>query len=139
MPRDLPLRQSSGCMGGDLSAVIASASRRPRVSTCLVKVDSRSVQIATPAFQSTPRFATSPPPVIRCLINDFEKIVGHLTLSRKSHTRLVANLLSLIPIVIPRCPAKGRTSIKSGTLLLCLSTKATEDDHPIPTAHSQRD
>ena len=41
-------------MGGDLSAVIASASRRPRTSMCLVKAGSRSVQIATPAFQPTP-------------------------------------------------------------------------------------
>ena len=53
MPRDLPLRQSSGCMGGDLSAVVASASRRPRTSMCLVKAGSRPVQIATPAFQPT--------------------------------------------------------------------------------------
>ena len=41
-------------MGGDLSAVIASESRRPRTSKCLVKADSRPVQIATPAFQPTP-------------------------------------------------------------------------------------
>lgn len=41
-------------MGGDLSAVIASASRRPRTSMCLVKAGSRAVQIATPAFQLTP-------------------------------------------------------------------------------------
>jgi len=42
------------CMGGDLSAVIASASRRPRTSMCLVMAGSRPVQIATPAFQPTP-------------------------------------------------------------------------------------
>ena len=42
------------CMGGDLSAVVASTSRRPRTSKCLVKVGRRPVQIATPAFQSTP-------------------------------------------------------------------------------------
>ena len=54
MPRDLPLRQSSGCMGGNLSAVVDSTSRRPRTSMCLVKAGSRPVQIATPAFQSTP-------------------------------------------------------------------------------------
>ena len=41
-------------MGGDLSAVIASASRRPRTSMCLVKAGSRPVQIAAPAFQPTP-------------------------------------------------------------------------------------
>ena len=41
------------CMGGDLSAVVASTSRRPRASKCLVKVGSRPVQIATPAFQPT--------------------------------------------------------------------------------------
>ena len=52
--RDSPLRRASGCMGGDLSAVIASASRRPRTSKCLVKAGSRPVQIATPAFQSNP-------------------------------------------------------------------------------------
>ena len=44
MPRDLPLRQSSGCMGGDLSAVVANASRRPRTSKCLVKVGSRAAR-----------------------------------------------------------------------------------------------
>ena len=38
-------------MGGDLSAVVASTSRRPRTSMCLVKAGSRPVQIATPAFQ----------------------------------------------------------------------------------------
>ena len=37
MPRDLPLRRASGCIFGDLSAVVASASRRPRASKCLVK------------------------------------------------------------------------------------------------------
>ena len=42
------------CMGGDLSAVVASTSRRPRTSMCLVKAGSRPVQIATPAFQPTP-------------------------------------------------------------------------------------
>ena len=68
-------------MGGDLSAVVASPSRRPRTSMCLVKVGSRPAQIATPAFQPTPRFATIPSPVIRYLINDFGKIVGYLTLS----------------------------------------------------------
>ena len=52
--RDSPSRRASGCMGGDLSAVVASASRRPRTSKCIVKVSSRPVQIATPAFQSTP-------------------------------------------------------------------------------------
>ena len=41
-------------MGGDLSAVIASASRRPRTSMCLVKAGSRPVQIATPAFLPPP-------------------------------------------------------------------------------------
>ena len=51
--RDSPLRRASGCMGGDLSAVVASTSRRPRASKCLVEVGSRPVQIATPAFQPT--------------------------------------------------------------------------------------
>ena len=39
-------------MGGDLSAVIASASRRPRTSMCLVTASSRPVPLVTPAFQS---------------------------------------------------------------------------------------
>ena len=38
-------------MGGDLSAIVPRASRRPRTSMCLVKVGSRTVQIKTPAFQ----------------------------------------------------------------------------------------
>ena len=42
------------CMGGDISVVVSSASRLPRTSMCLVKVGSRPVQIATPAFQPTP-------------------------------------------------------------------------------------
>ena len=42
--RDSPSRRASGCMGGDLSAVVASASRRPRASTCLVKVGSRTAR-----------------------------------------------------------------------------------------------
>ena len=53
MPRDLPLRQSSECMGGDLRAVVTGESRRPRASEYLVKVGSRPVQRATPAFQTT--------------------------------------------------------------------------------------
>ena len=32
------------CMGGDISAVVASASRRPRTSPCLVNVSSRAVR-----------------------------------------------------------------------------------------------
>ena len=87
--------------GGDISAVAASASRRPRTSMCLVKAGSRAVQIASPAFQSNPSLsrltslsfsssrlgnvnkspllslaASVPSPVIRYLINDLEKIVG---------------------------------------------------------------
>ena len=119
MPRDLPSRRASGCMGGDLSAVVASPSRRPQTSMCLVKVGSRPAQIATQAFQSTPRFASIPSPVIRYLINDFGKIVGYLTLSPQAHA-LVANLLSLNP----------PSSKLSGTCPLCLSTKATEGNHP---------
>ena len=52
--RDSPSRRASGYMGGDLSAVVASTSRRPRTSECLVKDGSRPVQIATPAFQPPP-------------------------------------------------------------------------------------
>ena len=69
------------CKGGDLSAVIASASRRPRTSICLVKVGSRPVQIATPAFQSNPGLPRFPPRSSGVLSTIFDKIVGHLTLS----------------------------------------------------------
>ena len=106
-----------------------------------MRTASRSSNSRCPTLQGHdihPRFATIPSPVIRYLINDFGKIVGYLTLSPQAHA-LVANLLSLIQTVIPRCTAQGRTSIKSGTRPLCLSTKATEDDHLISTAHSQRD
>ena len=41
-------------MGGDLSAVVASASRRPRASTCLVKVGSR------PALERLQHFNSAP-------------------------------------------------------------------------------
>ena len=51
MPRDLPLRQSSGCMDGDISVVVARASRRPRTSMRLVKIGNPIVAFATPAFQ----------------------------------------------------------------------------------------
>ena len=54
MPRDLPLRQSSGCMDGDISVVVARASRRPRASMRLVKVGNTIVALATPAFQFSP-------------------------------------------------------------------------------------
>ena len=40
-------------MGGDLSAVVPSASRRPRTSMCLVKAGSRPVPLVTTAFQSS--------------------------------------------------------------------------------------
>ena len=39
-------------MGGDLSAVVLSASRRPRTCPCLVEADNRTVPRVTPAFQS---------------------------------------------------------------------------------------
>ena len=51
-PRDLPSKAVLRCMGGDLSAVIPSASRRPRPSSRLVKAGSRTVPRVTPAFQS---------------------------------------------------------------------------------------
>ena len=68
-------------MGGDLSAVITSASRRPRTSMCLVKAGSRPVQIATPAFQPTPGLPRFRPRSSGVLSTIFDKIVGHLTLS----------------------------------------------------------
>ena len=86
MPRDLPLRQSSGCMDGDISAVVAHASRRPPTSMRLVKVGNTIVALETPSISIQPRFVMIPSPVIRCLINDFGKIVGHLTLSPQRPT-----------------------------------------------------
>ena len=50
--RDLPSKAVLRCMGGDLTAVVASASRRPRPSSRLVKAGSRTVPRVTPAFQS---------------------------------------------------------------------------------------
>ena len=85
MPRDLPLRQSSWCMGGDISAVVASKSRRPRTSKCLVKVVVGQCK-ERPQHFNRPRFVMIPAPVIRCLIVDFKKIVGHLTLSPQRPT-----------------------------------------------------
>ena len=54
MPRDLLLRQSSGCMDGEISVVVAQASRRPRASMRLVKVGNTIVALAPPAFQFSP-------------------------------------------------------------------------------------
>ena len=42
--KDSPSRRASGCMGSDLSAVVASGSRRPRASKCLVKMGSRAAR-----------------------------------------------------------------------------------------------
>ena len=85
------------CMDGDLSVVVPSASRRPPPSMCLVKDGSRAVQIATPAFQSTPVCHDSIPG--HQVSNDFGKIVGYLTLSPQANA-LAANLLSLISTLI---------------------------------------
>ena len=104
-------------MGGDLSAVVASASRRPRTSMCLVKVGSRTVQIAAPAFQLTPGLPRAHHRSSGVLSTIFDKIVGHLTLSPQGHA-LVANLISL----------NSPLSKLSGTCPLCLSTKATVID-----------
>ena len=84
------------CMGGDISAVVASPSRRPRTSMCLVKAGSRPVQIATPAFQSNPGLPRFHPRSSGVLSTIFDKIVGHLTLSPQANA-LVANLLTLNP------------------------------------------
>ena len=81
MPRDLPSRQSSGCMDGDISAVVASVSRRPRTSICLVMASSRPVPLVTPAFQSNPGLPRFHPRSSGVLSTIFDKIVGHLTLS----------------------------------------------------------
>ena len=75
-------------MGGDLSAVIASASRRPRTSMCLVKAGSRPVQIATPAFL--------PPPVCH------DSIPGH----QVSYQRFWEN--RWIPDSLPTSPRPRR-------------------------------
>ena len=103
MPRDLPLRRASGCMGGDLSAIVASASRRPRTSMCLVKVGSRPVQIATPAFQSNPGLPRFPPRSSGVLSTIFDKIVGHLTLSPQGpRPRSKPNLVEFTVIKVKR-------------------------------------
>ena len=117
--QELAFKAVLRCMGGDLSAVLASASRRPRTSMCLVKAGSRPVQIATPAFQSNPGLPRFPPRSSGVLSTIFDKIVGHLTLSPQGHA-LVANLISL----------NSPLSKLSGTCPLCLSTKATEGNHP---------
>ena len=75
-------------MGGDLSAVIDSASRRPRTSMCLVKAGSRPVQIATPAFL--------PPPVCH------DSIPGH----QVSYQRFWEN--RWIPDSLPTSPRPRR-------------------------------
>ena len=91
------------CMGGDLSAVIASASRRPRTSMCLVKAGSRPVQIATPAFQSNPGLPRFPPRSSGVLSTIFDKIVGHLTLSPQGpRPRSKPNLVEFTVIKVKR-------------------------------------
>ena len=137
-PRGLPLRRSSGTW-----AAISVPQSPLQVAALerlwfLVKVGSRTVQIATPAFQPTP-VCHEPTAGHQVSYQRFWENRWTPDSLSQIHPRLVANLLTLIPTVIPRCPAQGRTSIKSGTRPLCLSTKATEDDHLIPTAHSQRD
>ena len=90
-------------MGGDLSAVIASASRRPRTSMCLVKAGSRPVQIATPAFQSNPGLPRFPPRSSGVLSTIFDKIVGHLTLSPQGpRPRSKPNLVEFTVIKVKR-------------------------------------
>ena len=90
-------------MGGDLSAVIASASRRPRTSMCLVKAGSRPVQIATPAFQSNPGLPRFPPRSSGVLSTIFDKIVGHLTLSQQGpRPRSKPNLVEFTVIKVKR-------------------------------------
>ena len=107
------------CMGDDISTVVASASRRPRTSMCLVKDGSRPVQIATPAFQPTPGLPRFHPRSSGILSTIFPKsLIRYLTLSPQAHA-LAANLLTLNPPL----------SKLSGSCPLCLSTKATEDNH----------
>ena len=90
-------------MGGDLSAVIASASRRPRTSMCLVKACSRQVQIATLAFQSNPGLPRFPPRSSGVLSTIFDKIVGHLTLYPQGpRPRSKPNLVEFTVIKVKR-------------------------------------
>ena len=90
-------------MGGDLSAVIASASRRPRTSKCLVKAGSRPVQMATPAFQPTPGLPRFPPRSSGVLSTIFDKIVGHLTLFPQGpRPRSKPNLVEFTVIKVKR-------------------------------------
>ena len=90
-------------MGGDISAVVASASRRPRTSMCLVKAGSRPVQIATPAFQPTPGLPRFPPRSSGVLSTIFDKIVGHLTLSQQGpRPRSKPNLVEFTVIKVKR-------------------------------------
>ena len=91
------------CMGGDLSAVVASTSRRPRTSMSLVKAGSRPVQIATPAFQSNPGLPRFPPRSSGVLSTIFDKIVGHLTLSPQGpRPRSKPNLVEFTVIKVKR-------------------------------------
>jgi len=87
-------------MGGDLSEVIDSASRRPRTSMCLVMASSRPVPLVTPAFQSNPGLPRFHPRSLGILSTILGKsLIRYLTLSPQAHA-LVANLLSLIPTII---------------------------------------
>ena len=90
-------------MGGDLSVVVPSASRRPPPSMCLVKDGSRPVQIATPAFQSNPGLPRFPPRSSGVLSTIFDKIVGHLTLSPQGpRPRSKPNLVEFTVIKVKR-------------------------------------
>ena len=75
-------------MGGDISAVVPSVSRRPRTSKCLVMAGSRQVQIASPAFQ--------PPPVCH------DSAPGH----QVSYQRFLEN--RWIPDSLPTSPRPRR-------------------------------
>ena len=76
------------CMasGGDISAVAACVSRRPRASKCLVKVGSRTARWKTPAFQSTIGLSWFRPRSSGRYRRFSTKIVDDLTLSSQRPT-----------------------------------------------------
>ena len=91
------------CMGGNLSAVVASVSRRPRTSLCLVMASIRPVPLVTPAFQSNPGLPRFHPRSSGVLSTIFDKIVGHLTLSPQGpRPRSKPNLVEFTVIKVKR-------------------------------------
>ena len=93
--RDSSLRRASECMGGDISAVVASASRRPRASKCLVKVGSRAFVERLQHFNRPPVCHDSSPGHQVSYRRFWENRRTPDSLPTKAHA-LITNLLSLI-------------------------------------------